>query len=225
MSKTDNNTPSKSYHPVGVAQRGDRWIAYITYKGKFYNLGRYGSPEEALAIRKEAESISRSDFLAWYSKFSALLKERAAVRRKNKLPVRGKPNVGVSKSGNRWAAYITHAGKSYNLGRYDSPEDARAARKEAEETPLADFLEWYAEFKARPKKCKRVLHRNHPISISVSLEELEMINNKATELALSRTELIIRAVETYIPGDNNIATPISERSRKAHTPVNFCTDL
>lgn len=52
---------------------------------------------------------------------------------------------GVSRIGDRYRAYITFRRKQYNLGIYKTPEDAAAARKEAEERIYGNFLQWYAE--------------------------------------------------------------------------------
>ena len=50
-----------------------------------------------------------------------------------------------------------------------------------------------------PIKRKVALNRKHRIGISVSDEEFKMINEKAIRLNISRTELIVRAVEAYYP--------------------------
>lgn len=43
----------------------------------------------------------------------------------------------------KWSARITFQGKTYFLGYFDDLEDAKKARKEAEERIHGDFLKWY----------------------------------------------------------------------------------
>lgn len=43
----------------------------------------------------------------------------------------------------KWSARITFQGKTYFLGYYESLEDAKEVRREAEERIFDNFLEWY----------------------------------------------------------------------------------
>lgn len=84
-------------------------------------------------------------------------------RKNNKNNTSGAKGVSQFKSGvleGKYRAYINFKRKQYNLGVYDTLEDAASARKEAEEKIYGDFLKWYAE--------------NHP-------EQWEKINNKEKE--------------------------------------------
>ena len=63
---------------------------------------------------------------------------------------------GVSHRGNRYRAYIYFKRKQYSLGIYDTPEEAAAARKEAEERIYGGFLQWYAE--TYPEQWERITH-------------------------------------------------------------------
>ncbi len=52
---------------------------------------------------------------------------------------------GVSRSGDKYRAYINFKRKQYHLGVYNTVERAVEARKEAEERIYGDFLQWYAD--------------------------------------------------------------------------------
>lgn len=51
---------NKSGHP-GVCMRRNKWLAYITYKGKKYILGSFIEKEDAIVARKEAEKQLMED--------------------------------------------------------------------------------------------------------------------------------------------------------------------
>ena len=53
--------------------------------------------------------------------------------------------TGVCRAGNKYRAYINFKRKQYELGTYQTPEDAASVRKKAEERIYGDFLKWYAE--------------------------------------------------------------------------------
>ncbi len=46
----------------------EKWVAQIEFKGVHYNLKRWDSKEEAIAVRKEAERKMFGNFLEWYKK-------------------------------------------------------------------------------------------------------------------------------------------------------------
>lgn len=48
-----------------------------------------------------------------------------------------------SKKRKKWIAQIMFKQKCYNLGGYDTLEEAAKVRKTAEEKLFGDFLEWY----------------------------------------------------------------------------------
>lgn len=51
---------------TGVSHRKNgRWAAYINFKKKRYDLGSYGTREEAIEARRRGEEMHR-DFLHWY---------------------------------------------------------------------------------------------------------------------------------------------------------------
>lgn len=70
----------------------------------------------------------------------------------NKNSGTGMNGVSRTKQG-RYRAYINFRRKQYRLGVYDRPEEAAAARKEAENRIYGDFLNWYyAKFPEKRQK-------------------------------------------------------------------------
>ena len=59
--------------------------------------------------------------------------------------------VGVNwdKSRGKWQAGIRFKGHKYNLGRFDSIEEAAEIRAIAEKELFGNFLEWYSEYKQK----------------------------------------------------------------------------
>lgn len=57
----------------------------------------------------------------------------------------GVVGVNYDKSRGKWMAGIRFQGQKYNLGRFDSFEDAVEARKKAEKEIFGNFLEWYEQ--------------------------------------------------------------------------------
>lgn len=71
----------------------------------------------------------------------------------NKSGVRG---VCWDKRRNKWNAYIQFKGEKYNLGFFNTIEEAASVRKVAEEKLFGSFLEWFAnEFPERWEKIKQ----------------------------------------------------------------------
>lgn len=57
----------------------------------------------------------------------------------------GVKGVYLDKARGKWVAQIEFRGKNYRLGRFDSIEDAAAARKEEEKVLFENFLNWFRE--------------------------------------------------------------------------------
>ena len=54
---------------VSFCKSRKKWISYISYKNKDYNLGRFRDKEIALKVRAEAlESVNNETFLQWLKK-------------------------------------------------------------------------------------------------------------------------------------------------------------
>ena len=77
---------ARKAHPVGLINKGGRWVATIGRLGKSYHLGSYDSIDEALAVRKEAEYVGNDNFSEWYAEFRLRQYERKSDphRRKDK---------------------------------------------------------------------------------------------------------------------------------------------
>lgn len=72
--QSSNKTP-------GVYRSGRSWAAKITVDGLMFDLGTYQTPEEAAAVRAEAEK-HRPNFTAWYCEW---LTNRTESRLQKKL--------------------------------------------------------------------------------------------------------------------------------------------
>lgn len=99
----------------GVHRKGTKWVAVISHKGKTYHLGTFDDYEEAVAARRAAEE---------------------AIGRDNEQTRRGvgRPSTcgGVYFRAGRWEAIVPYEGRRCYLGRFDTKEEAAAARKAAE---------------------------------------------------------------------------------------------
>jgi len=65
----------------------------------------------------------------------------------NKNNTSGVKGVTFNKKAEKWISRIQFSKKVYNLGYYDSLEEAKQIRKLAEEQLHGEFLEWYEEYK------------------------------------------------------------------------------
>ena len=151
---------------TGVTVKRGKWQAHIKYKGQHISLGCYTNLEDAVKARARGKELVQMDALGLLDFYEELhkddpaLPDRAKVRAENKqtkqeLP---KPSIiravrsnntsgypGVSRKRDKWAAKITFEKITYQLGSYDSIEEAIAVRKEAEQmlqdNPVS-FPEW-----------------------------------------------------------------------------------
>lgn len=141
---------------TGVAPKGDKWIAYITYRGKRYHLGIYSQLEDAVKARARAKELVMEDALQLLEDFAALHQDDWKPDRENlpKVSSAEAPEAketgttvrannqsgypGVCMRHNKWLAYITYKGKKFNLGSFPEKEAAITARKEAERRLMVD---------------------------------------------------------------------------------------
>lgn len=70
------------------------------------------------------------------------------LSKNNKSGIKG---VSWDKKRQKWAAQITFKRKVYNLGRYDTKEDAAKARQDAEKKFFGEFEKYYQENHAKKK--------------------------------------------------------------------------
>jgi len=61
-----NSSNSSGYNGIYFNRKNQKWIAQITFKRKTYYLGSYEKIEDAVLIRKEAETQIYGSFLEWY---------------------------------------------------------------------------------------------------------------------------------------------------------------
>ena len=81
-------------------------------------------------------------------------KASSLVKRKNGLTNKNNSSGcnGVSRSGEKWRAYITLKRNQIHLGTFDSFEDAAAARKEAEKRLYDPEIQAFLDAKPEWKK-------------------------------------------------------------------------
>lgn len=161
---------------TGVTAKRGRWKAYIKYKGQHIDLGCYTDLEDAVKARARGKEFVQADAMGLLDVYEALhqndpaLPDREKVREANKDPKQEQtpPAViravrsnntsgypGVCRKRNKWAAKITYQKATYQLGTYDSMEEAIGARKEAEEVLRKDpegFGAWIGQRQVRKQE-------------------------------------------------------------------------
>lgn len=95
---------------VGVSKNLKRFQARINYKGKFYSLGNYDTPEEAGEVYNKALELSKKN-----KSFEHLIKKYES---QTKLK-------GIHKSGNKFRVRVYSNGKNIDLGTYETIEEAK----------------------------------------------------------------------------------------------------
>lgn len=94
----------------GVKKDGRKFQARINYKGKFYSLGNYDTPQEAGEIYNKALELSKQN-----KSFEHLIKKHES---QTKLK-------GIHKSGNKFRVRVYLNGKNIDLGTYENIEEAK----------------------------------------------------------------------------------------------------
>jgi hypothetical protein len=99
----------------GVKKNLNKFQSRIYYKGKFYSLGNYDTPDEAGKVYEQALKLCREN-----KSFEHLIK-RYESKTKSK---------GVSISGNKFRVRFYSKGKNIGLGTYDTLEEANKRYEE-----------------------------------------------------------------------------------------------
>ena len=133
--KRKRGNPNRNTGLIGVFQKRDRYQAMIYFGGKQHHLGMFNTKEQAgiaydrFVVDKSTEEVS---FILNYPMMSDLEREEALKVEEPVQENRGAPNqktglIGVSKSGNKYQAQIQFGRKKYNLGSFDTKEQAGIA--------------------------------------------------------------------------------------------------
>lgn len=147
------STRSASGYTGVIAKRG-KWQARITYKGECYYLGVYSNIEDAIKARARGKELVKADALGLLDFYTEIHKSEPVLPSKDEvskidvppLPKRinDRPGTAAKRSDNtsgytgvffrkgKWEARISHKGVLQSLGRFDTKEQAVAARKAAE---------------------------------------------------------------------------------------------
>lgn len=120
---------------------------------KFESVQSCGCAQDS-ARKYQAETILKEyTEIATEDKTNVLAINSKTTFKNNTSGIRG---VTWDKSRSKWLAQITFKGRNYNLGRYDTIEEAAKIRKIAEQKMFGEFLDWFAkEFPDRWKKLSK----------------------------------------------------------------------
>ena len=127
--------PNQKTGLIGVRKSGKKYIASINYGGTPYHLGSFDTKDKAgmaydrFVVDKSTKEVS---FTLNYPNMSDSEREEALKVGEPVQEKRGKPNpttglIGVSKSGNKYQAQIQFGRRKYNLGSFDTKEQAGMA--------------------------------------------------------------------------------------------------
>jgi len=161
---------------TGVTVKRGKWLAYIKYKGQNVNLGCYEKLEDAVKARARGKELVQLDALGLLDFYEQLhkddpaLPDRSKVKQENREPKQGplEPSTqravrsnntsgypGVHRKREKWAAKITFQKVTYQLGSYESIEEAIAIRQEAEKKLRDDphgFSDWVQKHRQSGKQ-------------------------------------------------------------------------
>lgn len=124
--KSKNNT--SGYTGVGWRQKGNKWLAYITVRGRRIHLGLFGDLADAVAARKAAcERFGFSEYHGQDNPNEEIDASPGSLRSNNTSGY-----TGVTLHKGWWAANITIDGVVHRLSSYRTKEEAAEARRAAE---------------------------------------------------------------------------------------------
>jgi len=152
---------------VGVTRKGQRWQAYITYKGRRTFLGTFDNVMEAVRARAAAKEEVMEDAAELLRIYEELHGEDKPLPTKRGEPRQVFPygerdrkeatvakrsdntsgHTGITFRQNRWEARISYNKKRYLLGRFETVADAVRARGAAEALLASDpaaFVKQYS---------------------------------------------------------------------------------
>ena len=177
MEEQIHSTRSRSGY-TGVTVKRGKWLAYIKYKGQSFSLGCYSKLEDAVQARAKAKELVQMDAMGLLDFYEEIHKDdparpsrqqiREAQKAQGSEPY-PKPESralrsnntsgcpGVFRKRDKWAAKITHNKVTYQLGTYESIEQAVSARREAEHMLRQDpkgFSQWAAVRRHRKQETK-----------------------------------------------------------------------
>ena len=154
--RVESTRTSSGY--TGVVPKRDKWQAQIYYKGKRHNLGVYSNINDAIKARARGKELVQADALGLLDFYTELHKSDPLPPNKDSIPkvefptapkqINNKPDTVAKRKDNtsgytgvyfrkgKWEAKISHKGIRHRLGRFNTKEEAIAARQEAERSLL-----------------------------------------------------------------------------------------
>ena len=144
----------------GVNLDRGKWRASITYGGKTKWLGTFDSFEDAVRVRKQAETEVREHLRVVIKEQGVEISEERLQRNLKDKP-NDKPSgtsknnksgyIGVFRYGKKWRAYLSRDRKTHWLGTFATLEEAVEARRVAED-----------EYNENLRNKKEIIKRDNP---------------------------------------------------------------
>lgn len=125
--RIDNTSGEK-----GVFRQSNLWRVRIQFLGRDYSLGYFDDLKQASTIYQKADAIrhqlgpdtTHSDFL------TAIMQLKSSCQRRTQIN-NSSGYIGVVRHHNRWIARIGFLGTRYQIGRFDTPEQASLMYEQA----------------------------------------------------------------------------------------------
>jgi len=153
---TNHQPPAEDkYDCVYMCKKTNKWLVFFRHEKKRYYIGRFEDFIQAKQVRNEVVEKTRDinqDTIAIIEELKEQYKckkqryvdnthvERIASKTINKNNSSGVRGVSWDRSSGKWKATIGFKGVNYHLGKFDTLEDAKKVRLDAEDRYYVPFL-------------------------------------------------------------------------------------